>query len=221
VVDVYENSDNAGTQYEQRYLYDDRGRAVRIRGESIEGMGETGPIPEVTVSYTEDPAARWVEARYSDGTDGELLGVVRERWTFDERGLPIRREQYDGEDPAPRVVTCAYDARGRPVARNDERFVYRGGEVVPVEVVAEDVRATVVSAPHMIRIRAVWEDEAQDGEDTAGPEPDPEDEEDEDPLEDDEDADLAGSCHDFLFRPCSPVFAPPPPGRERATLPRP
>lgn len=72
-----------------------------------------------------------------------------------------------------------------------------------------DERMTVTSSPREIAIRLVLEDEE-----------DPEDAEEEDGPAYHGEADLSGDCHDALFRPCSPVFAPPPPGRERATLPR-
>ncbi len=189
----YEASDAAGTQYEERYLRDERGRVVRIQREAVEGMGEEGPLLETRVTYAEDEDSRQVEARYDDPEEG--VRIVR--WTYDERGRPVSIE--DGfEDRQPRVRTCRYDDHGR-VATSDERLFTYASDA--------DSFPNAVSNPwdpqqllQVLRLPdGVWVSD-----------PDPPAYVDRAPGR------YLGECLSRLLEPCSSVFAPPPPGGRRA-----
>ena len=203
VVRLYANSDAAGSQWQEAHEYDARGRRVRTRGELLEGMGELGPRPDIAPSYHEDPAARTVEVRYPD----DYWGEPRVRWTYDARGRPVRREILDDAGETVSELACAYDAAGRVVSRGDQRFEYRGDAPLPHRMIDAGEEYPIRGEPGRIEVRWVGREvpEGADGRE---------------PLEEGE-LDLDGDCVDVLFRPCSPAFAPPPPGRERASLPRP
>lgn len=202
VTALYTNSDAAAMQWREEVTYDSRGRRARIAGELLEGMGRLGPRPTIEPTYVESADARTVEVRYVDA-EGERA----ERWTYDERGHPIRHEQLDAQG-APRMAReCTYDERGRVSAIGALQVRYRGDEARPHEMFDGDTYAVTYS-PDRIRVRYV-------------PPPDDEEASDEDfPLEEG-DRDLSGACFDVLFQRCAPMMAPPPPGRARARLPRP
>jgi len=202
VTRVYANSDAAGSQWREEYEYDARGRRRLIEAERLEGMGEVGPMPPIEPTYLDDPEAHSVEVRFG----AAYWDAPRVVWRYDVGGRPIRMDAYDGGDEPARSVECAFDGRGRVIRRGSTRFDYRGEDSVPSAMAVSEAEVFVVRADgEHIAVRLAdpgepreYEDELFEGE-----------------------ADLSGNCIDVLMRPCSPIFAPPPPGRDRATLPRP
>lgn len=190
----YEASDNAGTQYQERYLRDDRGRVVRIERELVEGAGEEGALPETRVTYTEDAGSRRVEARY----ENEEEGVRLVRWTYDDRGRPVTVEE-GFEDEPPRARTCRYDARGRALG-SDERFVRYGGDD-PFPVAISHPWDSQRSLQVLRLPGGIWVADPDSPRYVYRA-----------PIR------YLGACLTRLLQPCSPAFAPPPPGGTRAPL---
>ncbi|MEM9073820.1 MAG: hypothetical protein AAGE52_35340 [Myxococcota bacterium] len=59
------------------------------------------------------------------------------RWAYDDRGRPVRRtEEREGAPTA--ETTCAYDDQGRVIARGETRFVYEGESLIPSAMVDPD-----------------------------------------------------------------------------------
>ena len=196
VVRFYQSSDAAGAQWAADYEYDARGRRVRIRGELIEGMGELGPSPPIEPTYTEDETAHTVVVDYPENPP------ERVRWTYDERGLPIRRELLDEEGEPRSTYECTYDERGRVIGRGEARFEYRGDAALPFAM-DDGEPYTITATPGHIRVRVVERPEPYEGEEDSFV---------------DGDMDWSGECADLFFRPCARTSAPPPPGRTRASV---
>ena len=125
-------------------------------------------------------------------SDALSLDAPYVRWIYDDAGRPIRRESRREPDGEPRVVTCEYDQLGRVSKRGASNFYYEGDSLFPRShtELLRFYSAIVVNPPETPEFEFSVDRTT-----------------------------FVGDCHAAFFAPCSPEFAPPPPGRERARIP--
>lgn len=195
--------------YREEYVYDARGRLVRVAG-LIDGTPTT-PLPARRPRHLESERAVTVELDIEGRVAGDQRAYEEHSgtFTFDEGGRPVRRDALPRHTPAgepPMRWSCTYDSRGRPSAYGlassyAETWIYDGDAVWPSRVVrqfADAIMDAVVERADDGTIRVV--DRNAEGIELRWVE-------------------HRGDCAELFFAPCAPMLAPPPPGGARARLP--